>query len=53
MVYLENNSLGTDAVGITKKPFFHYYNTSTSTGGIIKTAGFGLTNNTMRNSKLD
>lgn len=50
VVYLENNSLGADAVGITKKPFIHYYNTATSTGGIIKTAGFGLTNNLARNS---
>lgn len=43
-VRLENNSLNGSKVGINKKIFIHYYNAQNGTGGIIKTAGFGLTN---------
>lgn len=50
MVILENNSLEGSAAGITKKQFIHYYNRKYGTGGIIKTAGFGLTNDWIRNS---
>ena len=50
IVLLENNSLD-DAVGIDKKPFVHFYNVATASGGIIKTASFGLTNDRIRNSK--
>lgn len=50
VVILENNSLGGARAGITKKQFVHFKNESTGTGGIIKTAGFGLTNDWIRNS---
>lgn len=50
VVYLENYSLGGAAAGVTKKQFVHYYDERTGTGGIIKTAGFGLTNDLIRNS---
>lgn len=50
MVILENNSLEGSAAGVTKKQFVHYYNKEYGTGGIIKTAGFGLTNDWIRNS---
>ena len=50
VVYLENYSLGGSKAGITKKQFVHFYDEHTGTGGIIKTAGFGFTNDTMRNS---
>lgn len=50
VVILENNSLGGARVGITKKQFVHFKNVATGTGGIIKTAGFGLTNDWIRNS---
>lgn len=50
IVYLENNSLGGSKAGITKKQFIHFYDEHTGTGGIIKTAGFGLTNDVIRNS---
>ena len=50
IVVLENNSLD-DAVGVDKKPFIHFYNVATASGGIIKTASFGLTNDRIRNSK--
>lgn len=52
IVYLENNSLGGAKAGITKKPFVHFKHGDIGTGGIIKTAGFGLTNDWMRNSPL-
>ena len=44
IVYLENYSLGGAKVGVNKKQFVHYYDEHTGNGGIIKTAGFGLTN---------
>jgi hypothetical protein len=50
VVYLENYSLGGSKAGITKKQFVHFYDEHTGTGGIIKTAGFGLTNDVIRNS---
>lgn len=51
-MYLENNSLGGAKAGVDKKPFIHFYKEGSATGGIIKTAGFALTNFTMRNSKF-
>lgn len=51
-MYLENNSLGGAKVGVDKKPFIHFYKEGSATGGIIKTAGFALTNFTMRNTKF-
>lgn len=50
VVILENNSLGGARAGITKKQFVHFKNERTGTGSIIKTAGFGLTNDWIRNS---
>jgi hypothetical protein len=49
VVYWENNSLREDRAGIDKKQFIHYYDEVTGTGGIIKTAGFGLTNDRIKN----
>lgn len=51
LVYLENISLGAAKAGLTKKQFVHFYNERTGTGGIIKTAGFAITNDLLRNSK--
>lgn len=51
-VILENNSLCGAKAGITKKQFVHFKNEKLGTGGIIKTAGFGLTNDWIRNSPL-
>ena len=42
--YLENNSLGANAAGATKKPFVHSYKPKSGTGIIIKTAEFPITN---------
>lgn len=52
VVIWENNSLEGDKAGIDKKQFVHYYDEATGTGGIIKTAGFGLTNDRMRRYKF-
>lgn len=52
IVYLENNSLNEARAGIDKKQFVHFYDELTGTGGIIKTAGFGITNDRMRNSEF-
>lgn len=49
-VYLENNSLAGNSSGLTKKTFVHFKNEKTGTGGIIKTAVFGLTNDNMKGS---
>lgn len=49
-VYLENNSLKGDVAGVDKKTFAHFYDARTGTGGIIKTACFGITNARIRNS---
>jgi hypothetical protein len=51
-MYLENNSLNESKAGIDKKQFVHYYDELTGTGGIIKTAGFALTNDRIRNSEF-
>ena len=53
MNYLDNNSLGGDAMGIDKKPFAHYQGTKSGIGFILKTAGFAHTNDRIRNSKFD
>jgi hypothetical protein len=53
IVYLENYSLGGSKAGVVKKQFVHFYDHRTGTGGIIKTAGFGLTNMTIRDSVMD
>lgn len=50
IMYLENNSLNESRAGIHKKQFVHFYDEMTGTGGIIKTAGFALTNNFIRSS---
>ena len=50
IVYLENNSLCGAKAGISKKQFVHAKDARTGTGIIIKTAGFGLTNDWVRNS---
>lgn len=50
IMYLENNSLNEARAGIDKKQFVHFYDELTGSGGIIKTAGFALTNDRMRNS---
>lgn len=47
---LENNSLGGEAAGLDKKQFGTYYYEKYAAGGIIKTAGFALTNQRLRNS---
>lgn len=52
IVYLENNSLGGASAGMIKKPFYHFKNQRTGTGGIIKTASFPITNDNIRNSEL-
>lgn len=49
-VYQMNNSLGSAAVGTNTKPFIHFYHKSTGCGGIIKTAGFAITNSTILKS---
>lgn len=49
-MYLENNSLNEARAGIDKKQFVHFYDEMTGSGGIIKTAGFAVTNDRMRNS---
>ena len=50
--YWENGSLS-EKVGINKKQFIHYYNQTTGTGGIVKTAGFAVTNELMRLGTFD
>ena len=50
IVYLENNSLNEARAGIDKKQFVHYYDEMTGSGGIIKTAGFAITNDRIRES---
>lgn len=49
-VYLENNSLGGSRAGFDKKQFVHFKSASTATGGIIKTAGFAINNDRLRQS---
>ena len=50
IVHLENNSLAGSKAGIDKKQFVHAYKESTCPGIIIITAGFGLTNDRIKNS---
>lgn len=50
IVYLENYSLGGSSAGINKKPIAHAYDERTGNAIFIKTAGFGLTNATIKNS---
>ena len=52
IVIWENNSLNTAKAGNDKKPFVHFYDVRTGTGGIIKTAGFGVTNDHIREDKF-
>jgi hypothetical protein len=52
VVYWENNSLQENKAGIDKKQFVHFYDPKTGTGGIIKTAGFGVTNNRAKKDKF-
>jgi len=52
IVYLENYALNGDAAGTDKKPFVHFYDLATGTGGIIKTATFAVTNNRCRDDKF-
>ena len=51
MSYLENNSLQNEAVGTDKKQFGHMLDPESGTGFILKTAGFALTNDRLRNSR--
>lgn len=51
-VILENNSLKGAKAGVTKKQFVHFKDPRLGYAGIIKTAGFGLTNDWVRNSAL-
>jgi hypothetical protein len=51
LIDLENNSLGGARAGIIKKPFVHFYDETIGNGGIIKTAGFGITNASMKNMR--
>lgn len=53
MNYLDNNSLGGDAMGVDKKPFAHHMGDKSGIGFILKTAGFALTNDRIRNSSFD
>ena len=39
MNYLDNNSLGGDAMGVDKKPFAHHMGDKSGIGFILKTAG--------------
>lgn len=48
MAYWENGALGSEKVGINKKQYIHFYKQDTGTGGVIKTAGFAMTNELMR-----
>jgi hypothetical protein len=51
MVDLDNNSLGADAMGQTKKPFIHAIDPKTGCAIIVKTAGFAVTNDLIRGSE--
>lgn len=48
--YLENNSLGSSRAGFDKKQFVHYKLPEEGVAGIIKTAGFTVTNDRIRRS---
>ena len=49
--YLDNNSLGADAMGADKKPFVHFMDANTGIAIIVKTAGFVSTNERIRASE--
>ncbi len=51
MNQLSNNSLGADAMGQDKKPFIHFMDVTTGIGGIVKTAGFVVTNDHIQTSE--
>lgn len=51
MDILDNNSLGADAMGTTKKPFCHAYDSQTGTAVIIKTAGYVVNNQSIRDGQ--
>ena len=48
--YLENNSLGPDRAGNNKKQFIHFW--KDGHGGVVKTAGFVITNALIRESEF-
>lgn len=48
MMFLDNNSLGADAMGQDKKPFIHALNPKNGIGFIGKMAGFIVTNDHIR-----
>ena len=48
MMFLDNNSLGADAMGQDKKPFIHALNPKNGIGFIGKMAGFIVTNDRIR-----
>ena len=52
VMYWENNSLQENRAGIDKKQFIHFYDHKTGTGGIVKTAGFAITNNRAKKDKF-
>lgn len=52
VVIWENNSLRGNKAGVDKKQYVHFYDEATGTGGIIKTAGFGCTNDRARRYKF-
>ena len=47
-VYHENNSLNSARVGMTKKPYAHFYDERLMCAGNIKAASFPITNETIR-----
>lgn len=49
---LENKALGTQAVGFTKKPIWHAYDSTTGTAFLAKFATNTITNEAMRDSML-
>lgn len=49
---LENKALGTQAVGFTKKPIWHAYDSTTCTAFLAKFATNTITNESMRDSML-
>ena len=51
MNILDNNSLGADAMGTTMKPFTHALDSQTGIGLIVKTAGFLINNQSIRESQ--
>lgn len=52
IVRLENLSLGAEKAGNSKKQFVHFYNQRNANGGIVKTCGFGITNQLAMNPRM-